>query len=505
MIFTASTKDYRLVVRGLPSGESFLVLSDAKSETVLGAEGFENLFPVVQAKPDGFYVLWVLYRDDQTGLGLFDSQTGLSRIILLPGLSFAGSPGLIEQEGRPAGLVFLGNSSENDDVFYYDLRVGSLANITRTPWSEKEFFIEAGPKGILLRTLGLRDQASYLMMSDSSSFRKLGRGGPRNIERKADPPAADEPDCRPANTFAAFGDSITWGKMRMLDLVGEYHPELAYPQRMQEALATFYGPSYPINLGVPGETTYDGALRVYLDLDGVQALYFVLMMGTNDCIKNDFSTDSSIENLAYIIGAAAEKGRRIIISTIPPRKDYFGDRPYVIRNIEALNQGISDLATKLGIGFIDTYGAFLAADPPDGWRDLLEDIGGNHPSPAGHLVIAGLFSAVLAAFPPLVPAGIERLESDGSPLFHWDPGCESDVSHYRVEFGPRPDALDQAMITGVHEIELPGFPSEEVYFRVQAVDTTGHASSFTRVYTTAERPRSGRRVQHPASNDRPKG
>jgi len=506
-VFTSSGNEYRLVVRCLPSGESFIVLSDEKRETLLGAEGGENLFPVVQTNPDGFHVLWVLYRDRQTGLGLYDSQTKSSRIIPLPGLSFAGSPRLVEQSGLPIGLVFLGNASANDDVFFFDLRTESLSNITRTAASEKEFFAEAGPNGILLRALSLREEAAYLLSPGEYSFRGLGGRFPRRIERKADNPAPDEPDCRPANTFAAFGDSITWGKMRMLDLMGEYHPELAYPERMKETLATFYGPAYPINLGVPGETTYDGALRIYWDLADIEAMYFVLMMGTNDCISNQFSTDSSIENLAYIIETAAAKGMRTIISTIPPRKDFFGERLYVQNNIAAINQAISDLAPELGIGFIDTHGAFMAANPPDGWEALLEDVGGNHPSPAGHLVIAGLFADVLAAYPPLVPKGVERNLLDGpdSRRFQWEPGCESDISHYRLEFGLLPGSLDQTAVTGANGFDFPGPPTVDVYFRLQAVDTGGKASGFTRVFTTAEKPRAGRRVQHPVSNDRPKG
>jgi lysophospholipase L1-like esterase len=497
-----------VVVRCFPSGESFIVLADSQGEEVrLGAEGFENLFPAVQYAPDGFHILWVLYREGQTGLGLYDSRTAESRVVLLPGFSFAGSPRLIEQGGLPAGLVFLGNASDNDDVFLFDLGSGSLANVTRTAWSEKEFFMEPGAQGLLLRTVGLREVVLYSLSPGASSFRRLGRGSPRNIERRAGHPSADVPDCRPANTFAAFGDSITWGKMRMLDLVGEYHPELAYPERMKELLAPFYGPAYPINLGVPGETTYDGALRVYLDLADIDALYFALMMGTNDCIRNEFSTDSTIENLAYILAAASEKGMRRMVSTIPPRKDFFGDRPFVLNNIAALNRAISDLAAELGIGFVDTHGAFMAANPPDGWRALLEDVGGNHPSPAGHSVIAGLFSQVLAAYPPLVPGGVERdaLGGPDSRRFQWNPGCESDISHYRVEFGPSPNVLGQTLITVANRVELPGFPSEDVYFRLQAVDTTGHAGEFSRVFTTAERPRAGRRVQHPVATDRPKG
>jgi lysophospholipase L1-like esterase len=291
----------------------------------------------------------------------------------------------------------------------------------------------------------------------------------------------------------------------MFDLEGEVHPELAYPERMREALATLYGPAFPLNLGVPGESTYDGALRIDRDLAGLNALYFVLMMGTNDCITGWFSVDSSMENLAYIIDAAAERGMRVIVSTIPPRKDGFEDRPFVRNNIAAFNLATAGLAAEKGIGFIDTHGTFMATNPPDGWKALLEDIGGNHPSPAGHIVIAGLFAGVLAAYPPLRPTGVENVSTEWPVVrrFRWDRGCESDLSCYRVEFGPFPPALEHVAVTSANWIDFPGFPSEDVYFRVQAFDAAGHRSGFTRIYTTAEKPRARPRVHRPDIVRRP--
>jgi lysophospholipase L1-like esterase len=503
--FISGGRDYRLVVRCLPSGESFVVLSDGKRETVLGGAGGENLFPVAQVSGDRFYILWVNYQDRHTGLGLYDSETSSSLIIPLPGLKFAGSPVLVEQAGRPAGLVFLGNASDNDDIFFFDLRTNSLTNVTRTAWSEKWFATEAGHGGVLLRVISLRDRAQYLLGPGERAFHLLGRKSLRGPEPRADVPAPNEEDCRPANTYVAFGDSITYGIMRMVDLEGEVHPELAYPERMREALATFYGPAFPLNLGVPGDSTYDGALRVDSDLAGLNALYFVLMLGTNDCISGRFSVDSSIENLAYIIDASAHRGMRVIVSTIPPRKDRFGDRPFVLNNIAAFNLATAGLAAEKGIGFIDTHGTFMATNPPDGWKALLEDIGGNHPSPAGHIIIAGLFAGVLAAYPPLVPTGVENISTDWPAVrrFRWDLGCESDFSYYRVEFGPSPRSLRHVAVTGANWIDFTGFPSEEVYFRVQAVDAAGHQSRFTRIFTTAERPWVRPRGHRPEIDPRP--
>jgi lysophospholipase L1-like esterase len=503
--FTCGGKAYQLSVRCLLSGESFVVLFDGTKETVLGEPGGENVFPVAQVSGQRFYVLWIRYQDAFAGLGLYDSGTGFSRTFPLPGMKFAGSPVLVERDGWSSALIFLGNDSNNDDVFFLDLVTESLANITRTAWSEKSFAAECTPDGISLRTVSLRDRARYFLAPGAKAFRLLGREPIVRPLPKSSPPAGVVEDCRPANTYVAFGDSITYGKMRMEDLEGEIHPELAYPERMREELAGFYGPAYPINLGVLGDSTYDGALRVDQDLAGVSALYFLLMLGTNDCGSNRFSVDSSIENLAYIIDSAAARQMRVIVSTIPPRKDGIGERPLVQRNIAEFNEATAALADDRRIGFIDTYGAFMATDPPDGWKTLLEDIGGNHPSPDGHLAIAGLFAGALAGSSPLRPTGVENISvaSDNFWRFRWDPGCESDLSHYRVEFGTTPRALVHLAVTSAPWVDFKGYSSVDVYFRVRAVDSAGNPGAFTRIYSTTGSPRAPRQVQRPPADRRP--
>jgi lysophospholipase L1-like esterase len=495
--FVSGDRTYRLVVRCVPSG-SFVVLSDGKRETVLGGAGGDNLFPSAQVAGGRFHILWVNYQDGRAGLGLYDSRTRTSRVIPLDGLKFAGSPVLVERAGSPIGVVLLGNSSNNDDLFFLDFRDSRLVNVSRTAWSEKRFTVETVPAGILVRAESLADRARYLLEFDGAGFRLLGRE-PRPVPSpRGGTSIPDEADCRPANTFAAFGDSITFGVMRMENLEGEVHPELAYPERTKEVLATFYGPAFPVNLGVPGEQTYEGALRVRTDLAAVNGLYFLLMMGTNDCIHGYFSVDSSMESLAYIMDAAEERGMRVIVSTIPPRKDRFGSVMFVRKNIAAFNLATATLASHRGIKYVDTYGAFMATDPPDGWKALLEDIGGNHPSPAGHTVIAGLFANALAAFPPLVPSHVKNISTEEPTVrrFRWDPGCESDFACFRVEYGRLPGELDRVAVTSDNSIIFPGFPSVDVYFRVQAVDAPGHRSGYTRIYTTAERPRT-RSHRHP--------
>src|SRR4030042_3189285 len=80
VLFTSGGNDYRLVVRCLSSGESFVVLSDGEKETILGEGEGESLFPVVQVSGNRFYALWVPYEGGNTGLGLYDSGTKSSLI-----------------------------------------------------------------------------------------------------------------------------------------------------------------------------------------------------------------------------------------------------------------------------------------------------------------------------------------------------------------------------------------------------------------------------------------
>jgi lysophospholipase L1-like esterase len=309
----------------------------------------------------------------------------------------------------------------------------------------------------------------------------------------------NEADCALDNTYIAFGDSITWGLMRMYGLEGEYHPELAYPERMRALLSAFYGPAYPINLGVPGETTYDGTLRVDKDLDGHPGLYFLLMMGTNDCIWGKISIDSIMENIEYFVGSARSRQMRVIISTIPPRKDWFGDENYILRRIADLNSRIGLLASDKSIGFIDTHTAFMSFNPPDGWKSLLEDIKGNHPNPAGHMVIADLFAGCLAAFSPGIPSGVKKLSSEEPSLrrISWDACCESDFAFFRLEFGPTIQEMTGTATTAGSLFSFHGLPSHALYFRIQTIDKADHFSSFTRIYAIVERDRSNRRRRHP--------
>jgi lysophospholipase L1-like esterase len=299
------------------------------------------------------------------------------------------------------------------------------------------------------------------------------------------PPLAVSPAAY--NTLVGFGDSITWGKIRMNDLPGEYHPELAYLGVMQTYLAENYRPVNAVNLGVPGETTYAGLRRLDDDFTGLEGYFCMIMFGTNDVGQNSFSSGSSVENLEWICTRIRDKyGMYPVISTIPPMTHISGEQ-YLKENSEELNGKIIEMATDNNIPYVDTYAAFFAE--PD-WEILVEDIigshvVGNHPSPAGHQVIAGLFLNSILLLPPEPPAGFQTMTADAYRLVvQWTGNYEFDFGHYDIEFGYTAANLNRHLETAnsFYTFTRPPFQfstQSYIYFRVRAVDKDGYSSNFT--------------------------
>jgi len=399
----------------------------------------------------------------------------------LAGFSFFGLPEIVEANGDLQGLVFLGNRSNNDDIFYYEPEKNVLTPLTETSFSEKSFTVMEKDGRLEIATRSL--WAKYRYHFDPQLRKSALLEEEHFPARQKKDAATETPEYY--NTYIGFGDSITAGWIE-----GVQRLDACYLAKMGEILAGTYGPSWSINLGIPATQTYQGAERVDEDLDRNPALYFLLMYGVNDIWRNTFSLDSSLENLRYIISAALSHGRRVIVSTLTPRKDRFSLYQYYWKNLRELSAGILDLAKEKNVASIGTLSAIMNTDPPDGWKTLLEDIipgvsTGNHPNEKGHQLIASLFAPVLVSFPPLPPSGICVLNPE-DPLkknVQWDMNYESDFGHFAIEFAFVPDPLSQSITTVNNYFTFSLFPFlPRLYFRLQTVDRDDHASAFSAVF-----------------------
>lgn len=467
-------------------GQADLFLRQGQDARCL-SEGMsgENLLLGVRSGAANAYVFWLNHRPRSIRLAYYDLQRRRSRMLPLEGFSAIAAPEAVERDGRLAALLFLAERAGNVDLFHYDLAAATLTALTATPYCEKRFTWRQTAAGLEFATSHLRGSCRYRF--DAASRQSTLLAEETRPPRRRRPAAAAAADYH--NTFAGFGDSITWGKVE-----GVQRLDLCFLTQMRDTyLALDYGPCDFVNLGVPGDETIHGAERVDEDLRGLQAFYFLLMLGVNDVIKADFSLASSLENIEYILDAALASGMRVIVSTLTPRKDMRSETLWYWNNLYALSSGILDLAARKGTAGIDTLAAFMASNPPDGWMDLLETPGtvivdgqavtvkGNHPNGDGHALIASLFSAALVAFPPLAPAGVKVLNPADAVgrTATWDVCLESDFDHFHIEFGFKPGEFPYAVDTqaGYYTFWLfPFLPALD--FRIQAVDRSGHASEF---------------------------
>lgn len=446
----------------------------------------ENILLGTRCGRDHFYVFWIHYRDKVSHLAYYAQGLDRSRVLPLAGFGFFALPEIIEENGLLRGLVFLGNRDGNDDIFHYDLETRQLTALTRTPFSEKGFTMKAAGAAFEIETRSLWKTFRYRFDPRQRGCELLEEQAVARPRRRA---VATTDPSHYYNTYIGFGDSITRGQWD-----GREWPELCYLAKMGEILAGTYGPTWSINLGIGGTTTLEAAQRVEQDLDDHPAFYFLLMYGVNDVFKIEFSLESSLESLEFMIDAAQARGMRAIVSTLTPRKDKYASYAYYWDNLYSLSNGIVELAKAKHAAWIDPLSIFMNTNPPNGWKDLLETPGkvivdgtevvvkGNHPNEEGHRIIAGLFAPALAAFPPLAPQNVGVLNplDKFSRQLSWDASWESDFSHFQVEFGFAPGTFDYTFATAASHHTLPLFPFlPQLYFRLRTVDRGSHASGFS--------------------------
>lgn len=439
----------------------------------------ENLLLGVRSGSRSFYVFWLNYHQKRIRLAYYDH--GRQRSFRFPwqGFSAIGFPEIVEKAGRLQALLFLGDRSGNDDLFYVEPGNGTISQLTSTPGSEKRFSWRATDGGLEIETSHLRGKNRYRFDTANrqcSLLREEKTAG--RIKRSMKTANSDY-----YNTYIGFGDSITAGQIE-----GVERPELCFLTQMRDIyLPSIYGPATPINLGIGGTQTYEGAERVNAALDQNPAFYFLLFYGVNDVWRVDFSLASSLESIEFMIDAALARDMRVIVTSLTPRKDSLSLYQYYWDHLYAFSAAILELAGKKGIAGIDTLDAFMKTAPPNGWKMLLETIipgvsKGNHPNEAGHGVIAGLFANALAQFPPLPPERITVIDPQNklSRTASWNINPESDFSHFHVEFGFQPQALEYGMDTAASFCTLHLFPFlPQLYFRVQTVDRSDRRSGFS--------------------------
>jgi len=486
---------------GIAGCDIFLTSDKGRKNLSLDFTG-ENLFPNVQIHGDHFYVTWILaknhnyqqYQQQEIYGCYYDSYSDTSHVIPCDGFRFLSNPYLVFQGPRPLALVFLGrrfdndnDDNNNDEVFAYHLVAHRLINITQTPENEKSFTVGEENGALSLRTETIPFFAVYTVR-----FSDLGVVNVEKQKKEIEVPDVAETITAAAyNTIVGFGDSITYGKMRMVDLPGEYHPELAYLSLIQNTLIENYGPVNTVNLGIPADSTLRAMARLHDDFTDLEAYFCLIMLGTCDVGSNQFSPDSSEENLRRICLQIRDTyGMYPIVSTIPPMNHKLGGQ-FFKTNTESMNKRIKDMAAELNIPCVDTYAAYL--EQPN-WESMLEDIVegyevGVHPSPAGHEVIANLFLPKILELPPQIPSNIQTFTINPYRLtIEWSGNIEFDFSHYVIEFGFNPDNLNRSVETTscFFPFIKPPFHSSSqssVYLRLRAEDKDGHSSDFSEVVT----------------------
>jgi lysophospholipase L1-like esterase len=486
--FACGGRNYSLDAVFSPGQADVRLRGKTSTNLSAGMRG-ENILLGIRSGNDNFYVFWLNYHWKAIHLAYYDQRRQRSRLLSLSGFSSFSLPEILETDGELQALVFLGNNSDNVDIFHYELAAEVLTPLTRTPFSEKNLILQETDNGLEIETKSLLAKYRYRFDSENRQSHLLKEERfSRPQKRQTRAGAAITPEYY--NTYIGFGDSITAG---WID--GVKRLDLCYLSQMRDIyLPIIYGPSGFINLGVAGEDTYESAQRVNQELDQHSAFYFLMMLGVNDVWKASFDLAGSLENLSYIMDAALARHMRVIVSTLTPRKDAFSNYQYYWDNLHALSSGILGLASEKGTASIDTLSAFMNTDPPDGWQDLLENPGtvivdgeviqvkGNHPNAAGHSLIASLFADALVKFPPQAPQNMKVIDplNTRQRTASWDINYESDFSHFRIEFDFQPPALRYSLDTAASYHTFTLFPFlPQLYFRIQAVDRGNHASVFS--------------------------
>jgi lysophospholipase L1-like esterase len=203
------------------------------------------------------------------------------------------------------------------------------------------------------------------------------------------------PDAR-ALAVAGFGDSLT----------------------TQPSYLDFLPADSRIDLGVDGETTADGVIRLQAWLATNDTDVLVVFEGTNDVFRSPFSQATTVANLDAMVVAGQSDGARVILVAPPPI--IAAGRDLEDARVAALAPELMGVASARGAEFVDLYALFAAQ------ADLasLYQADGLHPNHTlGDPLISGALSAALVPEPTVaallggagILLGVSRLRRHAAP------------------------------------------------------------------------------------------
>ncbi|HSM49973.1 MAG TPA: GDSL-type esterase/lipase family protein [Thermoanaerobaculia bacterium] len=200
----------------------------------------------------------------------------------------------------------------------------------------------------------------------------------------------------------AFGDSITAG-------VGDTRPEpeRGYPTRLQALLADAGVPAEVRNLGVPGETTAEGLLRLPAVIAGGGNL-ILLMEGTND-VSRGVSPETIAFNLREMGRLAAQRGIEPIFATLLPRGPADPNDPQNTQT-ELVAWELRDRTYRDSAGLVDPFAVFGRTE--DLFARFYSDP--YHPNPEGYDLLAKAFAEMLLGIDTVAPVAAFVSPADGS-------------------------------------------------------------------------------------------
>jgi lysophospholipase L1-like esterase len=297
------------------------------------------------------------------------------------------------------------------------------------------------PRALCRRSVGLSRFALLSVLTLSLPF--VARTDSLPADKAAPVPLQLDVGPGRADTYMAFGDSITDGKGSS--------DTLGYRVRLQRRLEAHFGVATVVNEGVPGTRTGRGLERIGEALAEHRPAYTLILYGTNDWNKAACKHDDdcpTVENLTAIVRAVRAAGSLPVLGTIIPANPA---PAYSVKNPPSRNAWIDQTNTSLrlmaqneGVLVADLHAAFMA------YGDLVPLFSDHvHPSDLGYEVIATEFLRVITDNTTMTAAPIVAPTSaSAAPKHMASPDsrsradviaarCIRDASDGRLRFIPR--------------------------------------------------------------------